>query len=144
MRVLSLFLAFWMPATAQVAPMLNLVVIEGEGAVNNIRQRTAREPIVQVEDENHRPVAGAVVVFMLPSNGAGGSLRQRCQDLDHDHRQPRAGSRARAHAERGQRRLSDSRERLPQWSDGLDRHLADERHPDGRRRAASAERSPAN
>ena len=53
MRYLSLLLALWIPATAQVAPMLNLVVLEGEGATNNIRQRTAREPIVQVQDENH-------------------------------------------------------------------------------------------
>ena len=74
MRVLLLLLALWIPAAAQVAPMLNLVVVEGEGAVNNIRQRTAREPIVQVQDENHKPVAGAVVVFMLPSSGAGGTF----------------------------------------------------------------------
>jgi hypothetical protein len=47
-------------------PKLNIVIVEGEGAINNIRQRTAREPIVQVEDENRRPVAGAVVVFLLP------------------------------------------------------------------------------
>jgi hypothetical protein len=53
---------------------LNLVVVEGEGGINNIRQRTTREPIVQVEDENHKPVAGAVVVFTLPSQGAGGAF----------------------------------------------------------------------
>ena len=74
MRCLSILLAFCITATAQVAPMLNLVVVEGEGAVNNIRQRTAREPIVQVQDENHKPVAGAIVVFTLPSNGAGGTF----------------------------------------------------------------------
>ncbi|MCL5744005.1 MAG: hypothetical protein M1541_08775 [Acidobacteria bacterium] len=51
---------------------MNIVIVEGEGAINNIRQRTAREPIVQVEDENHRPVAGAVVVFTLPDRGASG------------------------------------------------------------------------
>src|ERR1039458_9556056 len=33
-RYLSLLLALWIPATAQVAPMLNLVVLEGEGATN--------------------------------------------------------------------------------------------------------------
>src|SRR5437899_1160269 len=62
------------PAAAQQAelPKLNIIVVEGEGAINNIRQRTAREPIVQVEDENHRPVAGAAVVFTLPSRGASG------------------------------------------------------------------------
>lgn len=53
---------------------LNIVILEGEGAVNNIRQRVAREPIVRVEDENHKPVAGATVVFLLPSDGAGGSF----------------------------------------------------------------------
>lgn len=53
---------------------LNLVIVEGDGAINNIRQRTAREPIVQVEDENHKPVAGAAVMFALPSQGAGGTF----------------------------------------------------------------------
>jgi hypothetical protein len=80
-RYLSLLLALWIPATAQVAPMLNLVVIEGEGATNNIRQRTAREPIVQVQDENHKPVAGAIVVFTLPSNGAGGVFANGARTL---------------------------------------------------------------
>jgi len=61
--------------------MLNLIVVEGEGAINNIRQRTARETIVQVEDENHKPVAGAVVVFTLPSQGAGGTFAGGAQTL---------------------------------------------------------------
>lgn len=59
------------PAEAQEG-QLNLVIVEGEGAINNIRQRTAREPIVQVEDENHKPIAGAAVVFLLPDQGASG------------------------------------------------------------------------
>ena len=61
--------------------MLNLIVVEGEGAINNMRQRTARETIVQVEDENHKPVAGAVVVFTLPSQGAGGTFAGGAQTL---------------------------------------------------------------
>ena len=85
MRYLSLLpallLALWIPATAQVAPMLNLVVLEGEAATNNIRQRTAREPIVEVQDENHKPVAGAIVVFTLPSNGAGGVFANGAKTL---------------------------------------------------------------
>lgn len=53
---------------------LTIVIVEGEGAINNIRQRTAREPIVEVQDENHRPVAGAVVAFtVVPSNGGAGA-----------------------------------------------------------------------
>jgi len=80
MRYLSLILTLLIavpyspPLMAQTAPKLNLVIVEGEGQINNIRQRTAREPIVQVEDENHRPVAGAVVVFLLPNQGASGTF----------------------------------------------------------------------
>jgi hypothetical protein len=63
-----------MAAQDALAGQLNLVIVEGDGAINNIRQRTAREPIVQVEDENHKPVAGAVVVFLLPDQGASGTF----------------------------------------------------------------------
>jgi len=70
-RFLGVLLAAGLMAQA---PVLNIVVVEGEGAINNIRQRTAREPIVEVQDENHRPVAGAAVVFSLPSQGAGGTF----------------------------------------------------------------------
>ena len=60
---------------------LNLVIVEGDGAINNIRQRTAREPIVQVEDENHKPVAGAAVIFLLPERGAGGTFADGSHSL---------------------------------------------------------------
>lgn len=49
-------------------------ILSGEGALNDIRQRTAREPIVQVEDQNHKPVAGAVVIFLLPDSGPSGTF----------------------------------------------------------------------
>ncbi|HTX39558.1 MAG TPA: hypothetical protein VME43_31280 [Bryobacteraceae bacterium] len=70
-RFLGLLLAAGLMAQA---PVLNIVVVEGEGAINNIKQRTAREPVVEVQDENHRPVAGAAVVFSLPTQGAGGTF----------------------------------------------------------------------
>jgi len=71
---LSFLIAF--PALdAQAVPtQLNIVVVEGEGAINNVRQRVARDPVVRVEDENHKPVAGAVVVFTLPTEGATGEF----------------------------------------------------------------------
>ena len=53
---------------------LNIVIVEGDGAINNIKQRTTREPIVEVQDENHRPVAGAAVVFALPTGGPGATF----------------------------------------------------------------------
>lgn len=88
MRYLSVVVAalLAMPPVTGAAPQntglkLNLVVVEGEGAINNVRQRTAREPIVQVEDENHKPIAGAVVVFTLPSQGASGAFAGGQQTL---------------------------------------------------------------
>jgi hypothetical protein len=55
-------------------PKLSLVIVHGADAINNIKLRTSRETIVQVEDENHRPVAGAAVVFLLPGSGPGGTF----------------------------------------------------------------------
>jgi hypothetical protein len=62
------------PAAAEGAGKLRIVILEGEGAVNNIRQRTARDPVVQVVDENDRPVGGAVVTFTMPLRGASGTF----------------------------------------------------------------------
>jgi hypothetical protein len=53
---------------------LNIIVVQGEGAINHVRQPVATEPIVRVEDENHKPVAGATVVFTLPTEGATGQF----------------------------------------------------------------------
>ena len=44
-------------------------ILDGEGALNDIRGGTAREPIVQIEDENHKPIAGVLVIFSTPSSG---------------------------------------------------------------------------
>src|SRR3981189_1882516 len=69
------FLITFQPLHAQTMPTeLNIVVIEGEGAINNVRQRVARDPVVRVEDENHKPIAGAAVVFTLPTEGATGEF----------------------------------------------------------------------
>ena len=62
------------PSFGQAPPMLNIVIVEGEGAINNVKQRVNRDPIVQVEDQNHRPVAGAAVVFFLPDTGPSGTF----------------------------------------------------------------------
>ena len=71
-------------AAAQNAPHALLInILEGEGALNNIRQRDAREPVIQVTDENHRPVAGVAIVFLIRGgqNGAGGSFPGGSQTL---------------------------------------------------------------
>lgn len=82
-----LLINLWnLPAWGQDAaqappPTLNLVIVEGEGAINNIKQRVNREPIVQVEDENHKPIAGAAVVFFLPSQGPSGVFANGSRSL---------------------------------------------------------------
>lgn len=55
-------------------PRLQILVIGGEGSINNVKQRTAREPVVEVQDENNRPVAGAIVIFKVPNYGASGTF----------------------------------------------------------------------
>ena len=82
MRFIAVLLSALLAAPAAFTQQaLNLVVVEGEGAINNVRQRTARDPIVRVEDENHKPVAGAAVVFLLPSQGASGTFAGGVQTL---------------------------------------------------------------
>jgi hypothetical protein len=55
-------------------PRMNIVVVEGEGAVNPVRNRQPRDIIVQVRDGNRNPVAGATVNFTLPVQGPGGEF----------------------------------------------------------------------
>lgn len=55
-------------------PKLNIIIVEGEGAVNNIKSRTAREVIVQVEDENRKPIGGAIISVTLPNQGPGANF----------------------------------------------------------------------
>lgn len=51
--------------------MLHIDILEGDGALNNIRQRDAREPVIQVTDENHKPVSGVAVLFLIHGGGNG-------------------------------------------------------------------------
>ena len=84
----SLFLIFLLlinftgvPLWSQNPTSLQILIVEGEGAINNVRQRVNREPIVQVEDENHKPVAGAAVIFFLPNQGPGGTFASGTNSL---------------------------------------------------------------
>jgi len=58
---------FQLPAAQNPAGsrLLSLEIVDGEDAINDIKLGTAREPVVEVQDENHRPVAGAAVSFSL-------------------------------------------------------------------------------
>src|ERR1035437_8524198 len=50
---------------------LHVVVLEGEGAINNIRSPRAKETVVRVEDEKNQGVAGGGGTFLVPAGGAG-------------------------------------------------------------------------
>ncbi|MFL6350484.1 MAG: hypothetical protein ACJ74Z_01345 [Bryobacteraceae bacterium] len=64
------------PAPGQVAKpaKLNINVIGGAGAVNDVKQRIPRDFTVEIDDENDHPVAGAMVTFFAPNEGPGGSF----------------------------------------------------------------------
>src|SRR4051794_6930170 len=77
------FTVLWATAVllAQQPGELQILVIGGEGSINNVKQRTAREPIVEVRDRNNRPLAGALVLFEAPRSGASGSFIGRSPTL---------------------------------------------------------------
>lgn len=59
------------PAMGQPAEGgLRITIVEGDEAIFNVRQRVSREAIIQVEDENRKPVAGALVTLTAPRDGA--------------------------------------------------------------------------
>jgi hypothetical protein len=70
-----LLMGFCFPGAAQLIPArLSISVVEGEGATTGLRQRVAKDPVILVEDDDHRPIAGAAVVFALPVSGASGEF----------------------------------------------------------------------
>ncbi|GIU75298.1 MAG: hypothetical protein KatS3mg004_2385 [Bryobacteraceae bacterium] len=58
--------AAWQPAEGG----LRITIVEGDEAIFNVRQRVSREAIIQVEDENRKPVAGALITLTAPRQGA--------------------------------------------------------------------------
>jgi hypothetical protein len=69
-------------ALAQSLPArINIVVVEGEGATSTVRQRVSHDPVVMIEDDDHRPITGAVVVFALPVSGTSGEFSNGSRNL---------------------------------------------------------------
>ncbi len=64
-------LALGSTATAQIA-ILQIRVVEGEGAVHAPGSHGTRPLTVEVTDETGKPVEGAAVSFHLPEDGPGG------------------------------------------------------------------------
>ncbi len=77
------------PATSAPQPgaaKLHVDVVEGDAQLINIKSHINPAPVVQVLDENNKPVQGALVVFFLPSQGPGGTLRERREQQHGHHR----------------------------------------------------------
>lgn len=62
------------PAPAATMETLKILVLQGQNAVNSIREGMVTEPVVEVHDENDQPLEGADVVFELPATGPGGTF----------------------------------------------------------------------
>ena len=69
---LAVLLCAVLARSAETIPRIE--VIEGEGAINNIRLHHAKEPVVRVVDQDGRPIPDAAVTFILPAAGASGTF----------------------------------------------------------------------
>jgi len=69
---LTLVFCLLAPSAEVQGPPIQIVIQEGQGAINNIQQHRAKEPVVQVTDENGAPIQQASVTFQLPETGPGG------------------------------------------------------------------------
>ena len=61
---------------SQSTESLQIFILEGNGATNTLVQPMPSMVVVEVRDENSRPVEGAVVVFELPATGPGGRFSE--------------------------------------------------------------------
>lgn len=68
--VLIASIGYVQPAAAPASRALNIVVREGDRAMNVLDSGTAAKPVVEIRDSNDLPVAGARVSFVLPRTGA--------------------------------------------------------------------------
>jgi hypothetical protein len=85
---LSLLIAFeqWGVLHAQSIPVpspkMTVVVIDGEAAIHNVRDRKPKDVVVLVRDGNRKPVPKASVRFTLPAEGPSGLFPGDTNTLD--------------------------------------------------------------
>jgi hypothetical protein len=71
-QFLAVLLCSVLARSAATVPRVE--VLEGDGAINNIRLHRAKEPVVRVTDQDGHPISNAAVTFVLPGKGAGGTF----------------------------------------------------------------------
>ena len=69
---LAVLLCAVLARSATTVPRIE--VLEGDGAINNIRLHRAKEPVVRVVDQDGHPLPNVAVTFLLPTQGAGGTF----------------------------------------------------------------------
>jgi hypothetical protein len=69
---LAVLLCAVLARSATTVPRIE--VLEGDGAINNIRLHRAKEPVVRVVDQDGHPIPNVAVTFLLPTQGAGGTI----------------------------------------------------------------------
>jgi hypothetical protein len=63
------------------SPRMNVVTVEGEAAIHDVRQRKTSDVVVLVRDGNRKPIARASVVFTLPTEGASATFQNNAKVL---------------------------------------------------------------
>lgn len=62
------------PELAVPKPKMNVAVVEGEAAINNIRKQKGNDIVVLVRDGNRNPLPRATVTFTFPPEGASAAV----------------------------------------------------------------------
>jgi hypothetical protein len=74
LSVLLVFLLVLPPARAQDEQSgLRILIIEGEGVLNNVKLKTLKPVVVEIQADG-KPAPGASVTFTLPNQGPGGTF----------------------------------------------------------------------
>jgi hypothetical protein len=80
--VILSFLAFSQPQPTAPIPgtpgegRLKIFVLQGNGAINNVKSGLSTAPVVEVRDLNDRPLEGVTVTFEVPASGPGAFFPQ--------------------------------------------------------------------
>jgi hypothetical protein len=71
-RFLAVLLCALLARAAATPPRIE--IMEGDGAINNIRLHRAKEPVVRVVDSTGQPLPNVAVTFLVPETGASGTF----------------------------------------------------------------------
>jgi len=69
-------------ASQKSSANLHIDIVEGDGALVNVKSRVNPVPVVQIVDDNNTPLPGVPVFFVLPSTGPGGDFTNGSKALN--------------------------------------------------------------